>query len=86
MASKLSKKLRTADYLLAHPRTIITQEEFADLVGISQARVSILLRYGILPEKGNATSWLRAYFDNLRDVANGNPCPLCARRMSGRMF
>jgi predicted transcriptional regulator len=86
MASTRHKRLRTPDYLLEHPKTIITQEEFADLVGISQARVSKLLRYGILPEKSTVESWNRAYIEHLRDVANGNPCPLCDRRLGGRIF
>ncbi|WP_240636167.1 hypothetical protein [Caldimonas tepidiphila] len=49
----------------------VTQKEFADLVGISQQKVSELLADGILPREGTADQWLHAYCTRLREQAAG---------------
>jgi len=48
-----------------------TQQEFADLVGISQARVSQLIAEGTLPGGGTLHEQLLAYTYWLREVAAG---------------
>lgn len=49
----------------------ISQAEFAQIVGISEARVSTLISEGVLTKGENAHSWLLGYCDRLRDMAAG---------------
>ena len=49
----------------------ITQERFAELVGISQQAVSELVSRETLPRNGSARQWLQAYCANLREQAAG---------------
>lgn len=49
----------------------ISQAEFAQIVGISEARVSTLISEGVLVKGDNAHSWLLGYCDRLRDMAAG---------------
>lgn len=49
----------------------ITQSDFAELVGVSQGRVSELVRAGVLQAGGTAGDWLHAYCANLRAQAAG---------------
>lgn len=51
--------------------TIVTQERFAGLVGITQPSVSDLMARGVINVGDTAGVWLRAYCDHLRDVAAG---------------
>ncbi|KQU64576.1 hypothetical protein ASC98_27655 [Rhizobacter sp. Root1238] len=49
----------------------MTQEQFGDLVGISQQAVSELLGRAILQAGQPAATWLRAYTKHLREQAAG---------------
>jgi phage terminase Nu1 subunit (DNA packaging protein) len=49
----------------------VTQEQFGDLVGVSQPVVSDLLTRGILLAGQPAATWLRAYTKHLREQAAG---------------
>lgn len=49
----------------------ISQAEFAQIVGISEARVSTLISEGVLTKGDSAHSWLLGYCDRLRDMAAG---------------
>ena len=49
----------------------ISQAEFAQIVGISEARVSTLISEGVLTNGDNAHSWLLGYCERLRDMAAG---------------
>lgn len=49
----------------------ISQAEFAQIVGISEARVSTLISEGVLVKGDNAHSWLLGYCERLRDMAAG---------------
>ena len=49
----------------------ISQAEFAQIVGISEARVSTLISEGVLTKGDNAHGWLLGYCDRLRDMAAG---------------
>jgi phage terminase Nu1 subunit (DNA packaging protein) len=49
----------------------ISQAQFADLVGISEARVSQLIAEGTLSRGATARTWLDAYLDRLREQAAG---------------
>ena len=49
----------------------IKQEDFGELVGISQQRVSQLMADGILPRDVTGLAWLRAYTEHLREYAAG---------------
>ncbi len=49
----------------------ITQAEFAQLVGVSEARVSQMLAEGALPRGASGHSWLLAYAERLREQAAG---------------
>jgi len=53
---------------LSHPAT---QEQFGELVGVSQPVVSELLARGILLAGQPAATWLRAYTKHLREQAAG---------------
>jgi len=54
--------------VLAQP---ISQAEFAQVVGVSEARVSQLVSEGVLVRGDTAQAWLVAYCDRLRDQAAG---------------
>lgn len=49
----------------------ISQAEFAQLIGVSEARVSQLLSESVLTRGETAHEWLLAYCDRLRDQAAG---------------
>lgn len=49
----------------------ISQAEFAQIVGISEARASTLISEGVLVKGDNAHSWLLGYCERLRDMAAG---------------
>ena len=49
----------------------ISQAEFAQIVGISEARVSTLISEGVLVKGDSAHSWLLGYCERLRDMAAG---------------
>ncbi len=49
----------------------ISQAEFAQIVGISEARVSTLISEGVLTKGDNAHGWLLGYCERLRDMAAG---------------
>lgn len=51
--------------------TAITQQEFALVVGVSEAKVSQLVSDGVLPRGDSAHAWLLAYCLRLREVAAG---------------
>jgi phage terminase Nu1 subunit (DNA packaging protein) len=48
-----------------------SQADFAEMVGVSEARVSQLMADGVMPRSGTAHDWLLAYCDRLRDQAAG---------------
>lgn len=48
-----------------------TQEQFGNLVGISQQSVSDMSKRGILTDGATAIVWLREYCGHLREVAAG---------------
>lgn len=48
-----------------------SQADFADLVGVSEARVSQLMADGVMQRGGTAHEWLLAYCERLRDQAAG---------------
>jgi phage terminase Nu1 subunit (DNA packaging protein) len=48
-----------------------TQAQFAELVGITQQRVSELVGDATLPRGGTALQWLHAYCERLREQAAG---------------
>jgi phage terminase Nu1 subunit (DNA packaging protein) len=50
---------------------VITQKDFADLVGLSEARVSQLAADGVLVRGDTFRAWLLAYCERLRDQAAG---------------
>jgi phage terminase Nu1 subunit (DNA packaging protein) len=49
----------------------VTQEEFGQMVGISQPAVSALMADGLLDREGTAGVWLRQYCQRLREQAAG---------------
>ena len=49
----------------------ISQAQFAQLVGLSESRVSQLASDGVLDRNGTAQQWIAAYCDRLREVAAG---------------
>jgi len=49
----------------------ISQAEFAEMVGLSEARVSQLMSEGVMVRGDTAHDWLIAYCDRLRDMAAG---------------
>lgn len=49
----------------------ITQAEFAQAVGVSEARISQLISEGVLPREASAGEWLTAYCERLREQAAG---------------
>ena len=48
---------------------IVSQAEFAKMVGLSEAKVSRLAADGVLSRGGTAHGWLLAYCERLREVA-----------------
>jgi phage terminase Nu1 subunit (DNA packaging protein) len=50
---------------------VTSQADFAEMVGVSEARVSQLMADGVMPRGGTAHDWLLAYCDRLRDQAAG---------------
>ena len=50
---------------------LISQAEFAEVVGISEARVSQLMSDGVLTRGETCAEWLIAYCERLRDQAAG---------------
>jgi len=59
---------------------LLSQTEFADLVGISQQAVSDLKRRGVLRDNVTGASWLRAYCEQLREQAAGRAGTLAENR------
>jgi phage terminase Nu1 subunit (DNA packaging protein) len=49
----------------------ISQAEFAQLIGVSEARVSQLIADGVLTRGETALEWLNGYCERLRDQAAG---------------
>lgn len=49
----------------------MSQEEFGDLIGVSQQTVSILLNREVLSSGGNARQWLQQYCGHIREIAAG---------------
>lgn len=50
---------------------VVAQAEFAQMIGVSEARVSQLMSEGWLARGETAANWLLAYCDRLRDQAAG---------------
>lgn len=53
---------------LAYP---ISQQDFAAIIGVSEARVSQLVSDGVLTRGDTAIEWIAAYSERLRDQAAG---------------
>lgn len=49
----------------------VAQAEFAEMIGVSEARVSQLLSEGVMTKGDTAHGWLLAYCERLRDQAAG---------------
>lgn len=49
----------------------VSQAEFAQLIGVSEARVSQLMAEGVIARGDTAQGWLIAYCERLRDQAAG---------------
>jgi phage terminase Nu1 subunit (DNA packaging protein) len=49
----------------------IQQAQLAQMLGLSEARVSQLMSEGVLPEGGTGMDWLHAYCSRLREQAAG---------------
>lgn len=60
--------------------TTITQDDFAKLVGVSQARVAQMVAEGVLTREGTAAQWLLAYCERLREHAAGRDRELTMER------
>lgn len=50
---------------------MVTQAEFAELVGISEAKASQLIAEGVLTRGEPCIDWLRSYINRLREQAAG---------------
>ncbi|GAA4419895.1 hypothetical protein [Acidovorax lacteus] len=50
---------------------VISQAEFAQIIGVSEARVSQMVSEGLIAKGDTAASWLIAYCERLRDQAAG---------------
>lgn len=59
--------MKVLPYLDAH----ISQAEFAQIVGVSEASISKRVSEGVLQRGDNAHAWLVAYTEHLRDQAAG---------------
>ncbi len=49
----------------------VSQSEFAQMIGVSEARVSQLVSEGVITRGDTAAGWLVAYCERLRDQAAG---------------
>ena len=49
----------------------VTQQQFGELVGVSQQAVSDLVARGVLTAGDTASGWLLSYCDHLREMAAG---------------
>lgn len=58
----------------------VTQQDFADAVGVTQPRVAQLIGDGILPADAVAAQWLLAYCERLREQAAGRGQELTVER------
>ncbi len=58
-------------YLMKHENLKISQEEFAQMIGVSQPLVSKLLGSGIIPTGGTWRRWHDCYIAHLRGVIAG---------------
>ena len=50
---------------------IVLQSEFAQMIGVSEARVSQMVSDGVIEKGATAHAWLLAYCERLRDQAAG---------------
>ncbi|GAB2704070.1 hypothetical protein GCM10027195_03230 [Comamonas sediminis] len=50
---------------------LISQAEFAEIIGVSEARVSQLVSEGVIARGDTCAGWLLAYCERLRDQAAG---------------
>ncbi len=50
---------------------VISQAEFAQIIGVSEARVSQMVSEGVIAKGDTAANWLTAYCERLRDQAAG---------------
>lgn len=50
---------------------VVSQAEFAQIIGVSEARVSQLVGDGVIARGDTAAEWIVAYCERLRDVAAG---------------
>ena len=50
---------------------VISQQDFAELIGVSEARVSQMISEGLIVRGDTGAQWLRAYCQRLRDQAAG---------------
>ena len=57
--------------VIHHLDAIISQAEFAQIIGVSEARVSQLASEGVITRGDTAAEWLVAYCERLRDQAAG---------------
>lgn len=57
--------------VIPHLDATISQAEFAQIVGVSEARVSQLVSEGVIVRGDSALEWLTAYCERLRDQAAG---------------
>lgn len=60
--------------------TVITQDEFGRMVGVSQQRVAAMIGEGVLTSNGTAGQWLLAYTERLRQQAAGRGQELTVER------
>lgn len=51
--------------------TVTSQQDFAEMVGVSEARISQLMTDGVLVRGDTAHAWLVGYCERLRDQAAG---------------
>lgn len=59
---------------------VMTQQQFADLVGVSQQAVSDMQKRGVLRANVTGRSWLLAYCEHLREEAAGRAGTLAEER------
>ena len=50
---------------------VISQQDFAELIGVSEARVSQMISEGLIVRGDTGAQWLQAYCQRLRDQAAG---------------
>ncbi|HYF17700.1 MAG TPA: hypothetical protein VEA40_07495 [Ramlibacter sp.] len=73
----MSEQLYTAAHQLERQ---LTQAEFAQLIGVSDAKVSQLLNEGVIAEGDTGLAWLRSYLHRLREQAAGRDNALTQAR------